>query len=127
MIYKYIRISRKTWISEWNSRKGKHGYGSMDTEVHCIRKYIVYGSMDTGAYCIVKKCTEVVFKEGKKVIGQRLEILKEKMKALDPDLKEKDKFLEFEQVDDIDVKRVMEKVKKETSKKMEKLVSMNLM
>ena len=49
------------------------------------------------------------------------------MKALDPDLKEKDKFLEFEQVDDIDVKRVMEKVKKETSKKMEKLVSMNLM
>lgn len=99
----------------------------MDTEVHCIRKYIVYGSMDTGAYCIVKKCTEVVFKEGKKVIGQRLEILKEKMKALDPDLNEKDKFLEFEQVDDIDVKRVMEKVKKETSKKMEKLVSMNLM
>ena len=57
--------------------------------------------MDTGAYCIVKKCTEVVFKEGKKVIGQRLEILKEKMKALDPDLNEKDKFLEFEQVDDI--------------------------
>ena len=61
--------------------------------------------MDTGAYCIVKKCTEVVFKEGKKVIGQRLEILKEKMKALDPDLNEKDKFLEFEQADDIDVKK----------------------
>lgn len=61
--------------------------------------------MDTRAYCIVKKCAEVVFKEAKKVIGQRLEILKEKMKALDPDLNEKDKFLEFEQADDIDVKK----------------------
>lgn len=61
--------------------------------------------MDTGAYCIVKKCAEVVFKEAKKVIGRRLEILKEKMKALDPDLNEKDKFLEFEQADDIDVKK----------------------
>ena len=58
-----------------------------------------------------------------KFVGERLE---EKMDALDPNKKEIYKFLGSEQADKIDVKRVMERVKKEIRKRLDHLMGLNL-
>ena len=42
-------------------------------------------SFDTGACYGVKKCAEIAFKKGKMVKGEGLQILRERMKALDPE------------------------------------------
>ena len=73
---------------------------------------IVKASMDTGACYRVKKCAEIVFRKGKMIKGEGLAVLEEKMDALNPNKNEIYKFLGCEQVDKIDVKRVMERVKK---------------
>ena len=44
--------------------------------------------MDTGACYGVKKCAEVIFKNGKMVKGEVLAVLEERMEALDPKLNE---------------------------------------
>lgn len=43
--------------------------------------------MDTQAYDTVKKCEEIIFKDGKMIKGDGLTVLEEKMKLLDPDKK----------------------------------------
>ena len=55
-----------------------------------------------------------------------LTVLEDKMEALDPDKNEIYKFLGCKQADKIDVKRVMERVKKETRKRLDHLVGLNL-
>ena len=54
--------------------------------------------------------------------GERLEVLEEKMKTLDPDQNEVYKFRGWEQPDKTDVKRVIERVKKRVNKRMEQFV-----
>ena len=73
---------------------------------------IVKASMDTGACCGVNKCAEIVFRKGKMVKGEGLPVMEEKMKALDPERSGVYKFLGCEQSNDIDVKKVQERVKK---------------
>ena len=87
--------------------------------------------MDTGACYEVKKCAEIVFRKGKTIKGEGLPVLEEKMKALDPEkntssLDEVYKFLGCEQSDDIDAKKVLERVKKEIKKRTEHLVKLHL-
>ena len=83
--------------------------------------------MDMGACYEVRKCREVVFKEGKMKKAEGLAVLKEEKKeARDPDQNEVYKFLGCEQADKIDVKHVIERVKTEINKTMEQLVGMNL-
>ena len=53
-------------------------------------------------------------------------MLEDKIEALDPDKKEIYKFLGCEKADKIDVKRVMERVKKEIRKRLDHLVGLNL-
>ena len=53
-------------------------------------------------------------------------VLVEKMKALDPEKNEEHVFLGCEQSDDIDVKKVLERVKKEIKKRSEHLVKLHL-
>ena len=77
---------------------------------------IVKASMDTGACYGVKKCTEIVLRKGKMVKGEGLPVLEEKMEALDPGRNDVCKFLGCEQSDDTDVKKVLERVKKEIKK-----------
>jgi uncharacterized protein (DUF302 family) len=60
------------------------------------------------------------------VKGEGLAIFEERMKALDTEQNEVYKFLGCEQGDKIDVKRVMQRVKKEIAKRLEQLVGMNL-
>ena len=80
---------------------------------------IVKVSMDIGVCYGVKKCAEIVIKEGKMVKGEGLPVLEEKMKALDPEQNDVYKFLGVEQSNDIDVKKVLERVKKVIKKRTE--------
>ena len=82
--------------------------------------------MDTRACYGVKKCAEVIFKNGKIVKGEGLAVLEERMKALDPEQNEVYKFLGCEQGNKIDVKKVMQRVKKEIAKRLEQLIEVNL-
>ena len=91
-----------------------------------VNEVIAKASMDTGACYGVKKCAEIVFKKGKMVKGIGLTVLEEKMKALDPSRNENCKFLECEQVDKINVKRVMERVKNEIMRRLDHLMSLHL-
>ena len=74
----------------------------------------------------MKKCAEVIFKNGKMVKGEGLAVLEERMKALDPEQNEVFKFLGCEQGNKIDVKKVMRRVKKEIAKRLEQLIEVNL-
>ena len=58
--------------------------------------------------------------------GEALAVLEEKMDALYPNKSKIYKFLGCEQVDKIDVKRVMEKVKKEIRRRLDLLTGLNL-
>ena len=58
--------------------------------------------------------------------GEGLTVLEEKMEALDPNKNEIYMFLGCEQANKIDVKRVMERVKKEIRKRLDHLTSLNL-
>ena len=82
--------------------------------------------MDTGACYGVKKCAEIVFRKGKMVKGEGLSVLEEKMDALDPNKNEIYKFLGCEQADKIDVRRVMERVKKEIRRRLDHLTELKL-
>ena len=61
----------------------------------------VQASLDTGACYGVKKCAETVFKRGKMIRGEALSVIKEKMKALDPEQREIYKILRCEQAEKI--------------------------
>ena len=53
-----------------------------------MNEMIVKASMDTGACYGVKKCAEIVFRNGKMIKGEGLDVLEEKMDALDPNKNE---------------------------------------
>ena len=83
-------------------------------------------TMDTGACHRVKKCAEIVFRKGEMFKGEGLAFLEEKMDALDPNKNEIYKFLGCEQADKIDVKKIMERVKKEIRRRLDHLTGLNL-
>ena len=101
-------------------------YQENHQKLEIVNEMIVKASMDTGACYGVKKCAEVIFKNGKMVKGEGLAVLEERMKALDPEQNEVYKFLGCEQGNNIDVKRVMQRVKKEISKRLEQLIGISL-
>ena len=94
-------------------------YQEYHHKMEIANEMIVKVSMDTGVCYGVKKCAEIVIKEGKMVKGERLPVLEEKMKALDPEQNDVYKFLGVEQSNNIDVKKVLERVKKEIKKRTE--------
>ena len=87
---------------------------------------IVKASMDTGAFYRVKKCPEIVFRKDKMIKGEGLTVLKEKVDELEPNKNEIYKFLGCDRADKIDVKRVMERVKKEIRKRLDHLMRLHL-
>ena len=87
---------------------------------------IVKASMEAGACYGVKKCAEIVFRKGKMVKSEGLQVLEKKMHALDPDKNEMYKFLGCEQGDGIDAKCVIERVKADVRKRLEQLIGKRL-
>ena len=69
---------------------------------------------------------EIVFKNGKMVKGEGLQVLEERMKTMDPDENEIYKFLGIEQADGIWTKAVYERVKEEVAKRMKMIVKTEL-
>ena len=100
-------------------------YQESHQKLEIVNEMIVKASMDTGACYRVKKCTEVVFRRGKMIKREGLTVSEEKMEALDPEKNEIYKFLGCVKADKIDVKRVMERVKKEIQIRL-LLISLNL-
>ena len=88
-------------------------YQESHQKLEIVNEIIVKASMDTRTCYGVKKCADVVFRRGKMIKGEGLIVLEEKLVALDPEKNEIYKFLGCEQANKIDVKRVMERVKKE--------------
>ena len=68
-------------------------------------KFIIKANMDTGAVYGVKKCAEIVSKNGKTIKGEGLEVLEERIKALDSNQNEVYKILGCQQGQNIDVKK----------------------
>ena len=101
-------------------------YQESHQKLEIANETIVKASMDTGSCCGVKKCAEIVFSKGKMVKGGRLPVLEENMKVLD--LKKNDvyKVHRCEQSDNIDAKKVLERVKKEKKKRTEHLFKLHL-
>ena len=63
-------------------------YQENQQKLEIVNEMIVKASMDTGACYGVKKCAEVIFKNGKMVKEEGLAVLEERMKALDPEQNE---------------------------------------
>ena len=87
---------------------------------------IVNASKDTGACYGVKKCAEIVYDRGKMVKGEGLDVLNERMEALDPGKSDVYKFLGCEQGERIDVLKVFKRVTDEIIKRMKSLVELEL-
>jgi len=88
-----------------------------------VNEIIGQASHDTGAYYGVVKCAEIVFERGKLVKGEGLDVLKERMKTIDPDQNDICKFLGIEQADGIKTKKVFERVKDEVAKRAKMLIN----
>ena len=82
---------------------------------------IVQASHDTGACYGVLKCVKIIFKHGKMVRGEVIQVLQERIKTTDPDENEIYKFLGIEQVHGIQMKTVFERVKEEVSNRVKKI------
>ena len=105
-----VKITHSLFIDDLKIYQQSH------RKLEVVNEMIVKASMDTGAYYGVKKCAEIVFRKGKMIKGEGFAVLEEKMDALDPNKNKIYKFLGCKQADKIDVKRVMERVKKEITK-----------
>ena len=88
-----------------------------------MNEMIVKASMDTGGCYRVKKCADIVFRKRKMINGEGLVVLEEKMDALDLN---KNGIYKFLGCDKIDVKRVMERVKKEIRRRQDHLTGLKL-
>ena len=89
-------------------------YQESHKKLEVMHGIIVKASMDTGACYGKKKCTEVIFNNGELVKREGLNVLEERMIALDPEKNEAYKLLGCEQgTDKTDVKKVTKRKKKE--------------
>ena len=91
-------------------------YAENHENLKTVNNTIVKASEDTGAVYGVRKCAEVVYRRGKMVRSEGLDMLHEKMPSLDPEEAETYKFLGCEQRNGIEVRKVLERVKTEMGK-----------
>ena len=101
-------------------------YQQNHEKLKMVNETIVKASQNTGACYGVKKCAEIVFNRGRMVKAEGLDVLAERMKALDPKQNEHYKFLGCEQAEQIDTDTVYERVKAEMAKRMKALASTEL-
>ena len=114
------RVVKRTHILFVDDLKESH------QALKIVNEIIVQASHDTGACYGVSKCAEIVFKNGKMVKGEGLQVLEERMKTMDPDENEIYKFLGIEQADGIRTKAMYERVKEEVAKRMKIIVKAEL-
>ena len=91
-----------------------------------VNETIVQASHDTGACYGVAKCAEIIFEKGKMVKGERLQVLQERIKTMDPDQEEIYKFLEVEQAHGIKTKEVYNRAEEEINSRLQMLTKTEL-
>lgn len=101
-------------------------YQESHETLQVVNEIIVQASHDTGACYGVSKCAEIVFRNGRMVRGEGLQVLNERMKTLNPDENEIYKFLGIEQADGIRTKAVYERVKDEVTKRVQMIANTEL-
>ena len=101
-------------------------YQQNHEKLKAVNETIVKASLDTGACYGVKKCAEIVFVRGKMVQAEGLEVLEERMKALDPGQNENYKFLGCEQAEQMDTQAVFDRVRTEMDKRVKLLTATEL-
>ena len=101
-------------------------YQESHETLRIVNEIIVQASHNTGAGYGVSKCAEIMFERGKMVRREGLEVLKERMKTMDPDENEIYKFLGIEQANGIKTKNVFERVKDEVNKRVKMLTNTQL-
>ena len=101
-------------------------YHESEERMKTVNETIVRASMDTGARYGVKKCAEAKFVKGKMVKAEGMDILSEKMKALDPAEGDMYKFLGLEQSEGIQRTSVMVKINKEMQERLTKILELEL-
>lgn len=101
-------------------------YQESHNALKIVNEVIVQASHDTGACYGVSKCAEIIFKNGKMVRGEGLQVLEERMRTMDPDENQIYKFLGIEQADGIQTKTVFERVKDEVSKRVKMITNTEL-
>ena len=91
-----------------------------------VDEIIIQDSHDTGACYGMKKCVEIVYKKGKMVKREGLQVIAEKMKELEPGQNEAHKFLGCEKGEDIDMERILKWVMTETENRINNLIRLEL-
>ena len=92
--------------------------------MEAANEIIMPASDDTGAVYGVKKCPEIMFRRGKVTKGEGLTILQERAEVLDPEKDDFYKFLGIEQEQQLDKKKVLQRIKEEMLKRLESLVEL---
>ena len=101
-------------------------YQESPNALKIVNETIVQASHNTGACYGVSKCAEIIFQNGKMVRGERLQVLEERMKTMNPDENEIYKFLGIEQTDGIKTKAVYKRMKDEVTKRVKMLTKTEL-
>ena len=101
-------------------------YQESHQQLVAVNEMLVQASHDTGACYGISKCAEIVFEHGRMVKGEGLNVLKERMRALDPDDNDTYKFLGVEQAEGIKVKEVLVRVKAEMQNGLRTLLNAEL-
>ena len=91
-----------------------------------VNEILVKASTDTAAIYGVKKCAEIIFKRRKMVKGDGLQVINDKMKALDPEQNEIYKLLGCEQSEEIEKDRIMERIANQMEKRKKQLINQQL-
>ena len=85
-------------------------YQESHQKLEVVNEMIMKASMDTGACSDVKIYAGIIFRKGKMIKGEA--ILEDKMNELYPNENEICKYLGCKQAHQIDIKQIMERVKK---------------
>ena len=91
-----------------------------------INEIIIQASFDAGACYGVSKCAEIMFEHGKMIKGEGLQVLQERMEALDPTHDEMYRFLGVEQSNGMKTKNIYKRVKEEVTSRMRILLTSEL-
>ena len=101
-------------------------YQESHQQLVAVNEMLVQAIHDTGACYGISKCAEIVFEHGRMVKGDGLNILEERMRALDSDENDTYKFLGVEQAEGIKVKEVLVRVKAEMQNRLRTLLNAEL-
>ena len=114
-----LKRTHSLFIDDLNLHQQNH------EKLKMVNETIVKASQDTGVCYGVKKCAKIVF-NSRRMVKVGLDVLAERMNALEPKQNKNYNFLGCEQAEQLDTDAVYRRVKAELDKKMKALTSTEL-